>query len=152
MKKWFAALIMAIGFSSGASAIGFSVGGGLGYSFSTAGGSAFQGSAQFTVRDLVSLGPVGVDARISLDLLIASSASFGVKVAPFATFNLDPIRIYAGPSLGLFFGGAGTSTTVGVIGGLEYPIALGLYAFAEASFDFIPVSFFTLRAGVNFHF
>jgi hypothetical protein len=116
------------------------------------GGGAFQGTAQFTVRDLVSLGPVGVDARISLDLLIASGTSFGVRVAPFATFNLDPIRIYAGPSLGLFFSGAGTATTVGVIGGLEYPIALGLYAFAEANFDFIPASFFTFRAGVNFHF
>ena len=152
MKKWFAALIMAIGFSSGASAIGFSVGGGLGYSFSSAGGGAFQGTVQFIVRDLVSVGPVGVDARLSADLLIASSTSFGVRIAPLATFNLLPIRIYAGPSLGFFFTAVGTTTTVGVIGGLEYPIAPSLYAFAEANFDFIPVSFFTFRAGVNFHF
>ncbi len=151
MKKWIIALIAFVGFSSGASAIGFSVGGGLGYSFSSGGGSALQATAQFTVKDLLSFGPLGLDVRTGLDVLIASSTSVGLNVAPLLTFVVDPLRLYAGPSVGINIV-PGSGVNVGAIAGLEYPISANLHAYAEANANFIPATFFTVRAGVNFSF
>jgi hypothetical protein len=151
MKKWIIALIAFVGLSSGASAIGFSVGGGLGYGFSSGSGSALQGTVQFTVKDLLSFGPLGLDVRTSVNVLIASSTSVGVNVAPLLTFVVDPLRLYAGPSVGINIV-PGSGVTLGAVAGLEYPISPNLRAFAEANVDFVPATFFTVRAGVNFNF
>lgn len=151
MKRWLIALAAFIGFSSGASAIGFSVGGGLGYSFSSAGGSALQGTVQFTIKDLLSVGPLGLDVRTSADVFLASITSINLNIAPLLTFTVDPLHLYAGPSLGInIVPGGGLS--FGAIAGLEYPISPNLNAFAEADATFVPATFFTVRGGVNFSF
>ncbi len=151
MKKWLIALVLFIGLSSGASAVSFSIGGGLGYSFSSGGGSALQGTVQFTVKDLLSFGPLGLDVRTSADVFLASITSINLNIAPLLTFVIDPLRLYAGPSVGInIVPGGGLS--FGAVAGLEYPISANLNAFAEANATFVPATFFTVRGGVNFSF
>jgi hypothetical protein len=83
--------------------------------------------------------------------MFASSTSIGVNLAPLLTFVVDPLRLYAGPSVGINIV-PGSGVNFGAVAGLEYPISANLHAFAEADANFIPATFFTVRAGVNFSF
>ncbi|GEM82609.1 hypothetical protein [Meiothermus hypogaeus] len=127
----------------------FSVGGGLSFNAGS-GGSSAQGNVQFTVRNLVQASPLTVHLRAVADAALSNSFAATISAGPLASLNLDPLQIYAGPSLGLLFSSGGvTGPIFALAAGLELPTG-NVYTFLEGVFTFNgPNAGFGLRGGVN---
>jgi hypothetical protein len=149
MKRFLIALIVILGFSSLAGAQKFSIGGGITGSAGSGQAAQIGASLQFTVGDLLKLGPIGVDLRVNADATFSSSTSIEIGVSPLATFQVAQFRLYAGPSLKFFIpGGLG----FGAAAGFNYPIAPGLSSYAELNLTFAPFSSWAIRVGVQLSF
>jgi hypothetical protein len=149
MKRILIVLVALLGFSSFAGAQKFSIGGGITGSAGSGQNAQIGASVQFTVGDLLKIGPLGVDLRLSADATFSSSTSIEIGVTPLATFQVAQFRLYAGPSLKFFIpGGLG----FGAAAGFNYPIAPGLNSYAEINLTFAPFSSWALRVGVQFSF
>lgn len=130
-------------------AVDFSLGGGMGFAAGSAGGG-LQGSLQFTAKGLVDFPPASLDLRAGLDGAAASGFSATFSLSPLLAVNLHPLRLYAGPTLGMHFSSLGVSGPLhGLLAGFELP-AGGVNAFAEASLAFNgPSPGFGVRGGVS---
>jgi hypothetical protein len=149
MKRFLIILMVILGFSSMAGAQKFSIGGGITGSAGSGQTAQIGASVQFTVGDLVKLGPIGVDLRVNADATFSSSTSIEIGVSPLATFQVAQFRLYAGPSLKFFIpGGLG----FGAAAGFNYPIAPGLNSYAELNLTFAPFSSWAVRVGVQYSF
>ncbi len=149
MKRILIVLMVLLGFSSFAGAQKFSIGGGINGSAGSGQSAQIGASVQFSINDLVAIGPLGVDLRINADATFSSSTSIEIGVTPLATFQVAQFRLYAGPSLKFFIpGGLG----FGAAAGFNYPIAPGLDSYAEINLTFAPFSSWALRVGVQYSF
>ncbi len=149
MKRFLLVLLVILGFSSLAGAQKFSIGGGITGSAGSGQAAQIGASLQFTVGDLLKIGPIGVDLRVNADATFSSSTTIEIGVSPLATFQVAQFRLYAGPSLKFFIpGGLG----FGAAAGFNYPIAPGLNSYAEINLTFAPFSSWALRVGVQFSF
>lgn len=134
---------------SGAWAQQFSAGGGLSFNAGS-GGSSAQGNVQFTVRNLVQAAPVSVHLRAVADAALSSSFAATLSAGPLASLNLDPLQVYAGPSVGFLFSSGGVAGPIfALAAGLELPTG-NVYTFLEGVFTFNgPSAGFGVRGGVN---
>jgi hypothetical protein len=149
MKRILIVLLVMLGLSSIAAAQKFSIGGGITGSAGSGQSAQIGASVQFTVGDLLKIGPIGVDLRVNADATFSSSTSIEIGVSPLATFQVAQFRLYAGPSLKFFIpGGLG----FGAAAGFNYPIAPGLNSYAELNLTFAPVSSWAVRVGVQYSF
>jgi hypothetical protein len=149
MKRILIVLMVLLGFCSFAGAQKFSIGGGITGSAGSGQSAQIGASLQFTVGDLVKIGPIGVDLRVNADATFSSSTSIEIGVSPLATFQVAQFRLYAGPSLKFFIpGGLG----FGAAAGFNYPIAPGLNSYAELNLTFAPFSSWAVRVGVQYSF
>lgn len=149
MKRVVIVLLVLLGFSSLAGAQKFSIGGGITGSAGSGQSAQIGASVQFTVGDLLKIGPIGIDLRVNADATFSSSTSIEIGVSPLATFQVAQFRLYAGPSLKFFIpGGLG----FGAAAGFNYPIAPGLNSYAEINLTFTPISSWALRVGVQYSF
>lgn len=149
MKRVVIVFLVLLGFSSLAGAQKFSIGGGITGSAGSGQSAQIGASVQFTVGDLLKIGPIGVDLRINADATFSSSTSIEIGISPLATFEVAQFRLYAGPSLKFFIpGGLG----FGAAAGFNYPIAPGLNSYAEINLTFAPISSWALRVGVQYSF
>lgn len=131
MRRWVIALIAVLGLSSLATAQTFSIGAGVSRS-----GDGYVGlHVMFTVGDLVRVDPVGLDARLGVNVYIGEGhllwlSGTGAAVSPevdlLGTFSFDDAAIYAGPAaqFGIFmFPRLPVETNaVGVIGGVRFQV------------------------------
>jgi hypothetical protein len=145
MKKLLLLTVLLV--SSVSWAANFSVGGGLNLALATGSGTSLGGHVNLNVNDLVALGPASIDLRTGVNFSLGTSLIYRVEVAPLASLNLGASTIYAGPVLA--FGSLGTE--FGVLGGARFPLALGLYAYAEGTY-FLGGSGLNLRGGVSYSF
>ena len=149
MKHFLIVVLVVLGFSSLAGAQKFSIGGGITGSAGSGQTAQIGASLQFTVGDLVKIGPIGVDLRVNADATFSSGTSIEIGVSPLATFQVAQFRLYAGPSLKFFIpGGLG----FGAAAGFNYPIAPGLNSYAEINLTFAPFSSWAVRVGVQLSF
>lgn len=149
MKRLLIVLVALLGFCSLAGAQKFSIGGGITGSAGSGQAAQIGASVQFTVGDLVKIGPLGVDLRTSLDATFSSAVVIEIGITPLATFQVAQFRLYAGPSLKFFIpGGLGFGAAVG----FNYPIAPGLNSYAELNLTFVPVGSWEVRVGVQYSF
>ncbi len=149
MKRFLIVLLFVLGFSSLAGAQKFSIGGGINGSAGSGSTTQLGASVQFTVGDLLQIGPLGVDLRVNADATFSSAVTIEIGISPLATFQVAQFSLYAGPSLKFFIpGGFG----FGAAAGFTYPIAPGLNSYAELNLTFSPVSSWAIRAGVQFGF
>jgi hypothetical protein len=149
MKRLMVILIAFLAFSSTVGAQKFSIGGGITGSAGSGQNAQIGASVQFTVGDLVKLGPIGVDLRVNADANFSSLTTIEIGVSPLATFQVAQFRLYAGPSLKFFIpGGLG----YGAAAGFNYPIAPGLSSYAELNLSFAPVGSWAIRVGVQYSF
>lgn len=149
MKRVVIVFLVLLGFSSLAGAQKFSIGGGITGSAGSGQSAQIGASVQFTVGDLLKIGPIGVDLRVNADATFSSSTSIEIGISPLATFEVAQFRLYAGPSLKFFIpGGLG----FGAAAGFNYPIAPGLNSYAEINLTFAPISSWALRVGVQYSF
>ncbi len=127
----------------------FSVGGGLSFNAGS-GGSSAQGNVQFMVRNLVQAAPVSVHLRAVADATLSSSFAATLSAGPLFGFDLAPLQIYAGPSVGFgLSGGSLAGPIFALAAGLELPTG-NVYTFLEGVFTFNgPAAGFGLRGGVN---
>jgi hypothetical protein len=149
MKRIVIVLLVLLGFSSLASAQKFSIGGGITGSAGSGQAAQIGASLQFTVGDLLKIGPIGVDLRVNADATFSSGTTIEIGVSPLATFQVAQFKLYAGPSLKFFIpGGLG----FGAAAGFNFPIAPGLNSYAELNLTFAPVSSWAVRVGVQLSF
>lgn len=149
MKHILIILVALFGFSSFAGAQKFSIGGGISGSAGSGQSAQIGANLQFTVGELLKIGPLGVDLRINADATFSSSTIFEIGITPLATFQVAQFRLYAGPSLKFFIpGGLG----FGAAAGFNYPIAPGLNSYAELNLTFAPFSSWAVRVGVQYSF
>jgi hypothetical protein len=146
MKRIVIVLLVLLGFSSLAGAQKFSIGGGITGSAGSGQAAQIGASLQFTVGDLLKIGPIGVDLRVNADATFSSGTTIEIGVSPLATFQVAQFKLYAGPSLKFFIpGGLG----FGAAAGFNFPIAPGLNSYAELNLTFAPVSSWAVRVGVQ---
>ena len=137
---WIAVLIL--GCSSLSQAQRFSAGGGLTLFSPNGAPLAFGLSFQFSALNLVNLGAVGVDARLSTDIDFGSGGAIGLSA--FGRFNLGVLDLYLGPTLNVSFTrGFG----VGAVLGIRSPVSASIGVFGEVEFLFTPASL-RLRGGL----
>jgi hypothetical protein len=149
MKRILIVVLVLLGFSSFAGAQKFSIGGGITGSAGSGQNAQIGASVQFTIGDLLKIGPIGVDLRLNADANFSSSTTIEIGVTPLATLEVAQFKLYAGPSLKFFIpGGLG----FGAAAGFNYPIAPGLNSYAEINLTFVPISSWALRVGVQFSF
>lgn len=149
MKRLLIVLVALLGFSSLAGAQKFSIGGGITGSAGSGQTAQIGASLQFTVGDLVKIGPIGVDLRVNADVTFSSATTIEIGISPLATLQVAQFRLYAGPSLKFFIpGGIG----FGAAAGFNYPIAPGLNSYAELNLTFVPVGAWAIRVGVQYSF
>jgi len=137
MKK--ALLVLGFGLIGAASA----------QSITLTGGAAFTGGTSFhfgvTANNLTYLGDMSLSARASADLFSAGTA---VNFDAFLNLPLGGANLYFGPGVAVGLGGSGAA--LNLTGGLNFPIASGLGAFAEGGFRMNGGSVF--RAGLSYTF
>jgi len=132
-----------------AQAADFSLGGGLSFAAGSS-GSSLQGSAQFSVRNLVQAPPVALHLRAGADGSVSGGFALSLQAGPLLEVGLQPLNLYAGPTLGVRFSDLGTSGPLfGLVAGLELPTG-NVYTYAELVYTFNgPAPGFGLRGGVN---
>ncbi len=135
-------IVLVLSCSSLANAQRFSAGGGVTL-FSPGGAPlAFGLSFQFSALNLVNLGAVGLDARVSADIDFGSGGAIGLS--GLGRFNLGVLDLYLGPTLNVSFTrGFG----VGAILGVRSPVSASIGVFGEVEFLFTPASL-RLRGGI----
>ena len=142
MRRFLWIAIVILGCSSLADAQRFSASGGV--TLFSPGGEplAFGLSFNFSALNLVNLGAVGVDARVSADIDFRSGGAIGLS--GFGRFNLGVLDLYLGPTLNVSFTrGFG----VGAILGIRSPVSASIGVFGEVEFLFTPASL-RLRGGI----
>jgi hypothetical protein len=146
MKKLILVLVTLCSIASVSHAQRFTVGGAIGLT----NGSNAQFSVFVGANDILKVLFIGADARLEGNLTLGGNVLASVGGAFLGTLNLGIVTVYAGPQLNYAL--ANNALSFGALGGVRYPLILGLSVFLEGGALFTDPLVWRVRAGASFSF
>lgn len=140
MRKWLVGLVAVLGLSGVAQAADSLDPARARFGVTLAfGGSGIGvgGIGTFSINNLVTLAPnVGIGARADLNASFAGGFVGTLALSPVVTYDFGDGGVYAGPALGVGFGGGNVAFGFGLLGGVEYDLSPEFMLYSGANFIF----------------